>query len=120
MPLIPPWGPAIDLELGTLPQLVTDGRYSIWTVLPRYDSGGRGVGGGRARIFAAAEAHYMDRRLAGNVVLSFFDGPKAGSDEVATSHPMPLTTLLAILPIGPLEEIMVVLDLLCCNQNVQL
>jgi hypothetical protein len=75
-----------------LPQRVTECRYSIWTVLPRYDSGGR-WGEGRARIFAAAEAYYMDRRLAGNVVLSFFDGPKAGSDEVVTFHPMPLTTL---------------------------
>ena len=36
----------------------------------------------RARMFAAAEAFYVDRRLVGNVLQSFFDGPKAGSEEV--------------------------------------
>ena len=33
-------------------------------------------------MFAAAEAFYVDRRLVGNVLQSFFDGPKAGSEEV--------------------------------------
>jgi hypothetical protein len=33
-------------------------------------------------MFAAAEAHYVDRRLVGNMLQSYFDGPKAGSEEV--------------------------------------
>jgi hypothetical protein len=33
-------------------------------------------------MFAAAEAFYVDRRLVANVLQSYFDGPKSGSDEV--------------------------------------
>lgn len=36
----------------------------------------------KARMFAAAEEFYVDRRLLGNVVVSYFEGGKAGSDEV--------------------------------------
>ena len=39
----------------------------------------------KARMFAAAEAFYVDRRLVGNVFVSYFDGPKAGTDEVMWS-----------------------------------
>jgi hypothetical protein len=37
-------------------------------------------------MFAAAEAHYVDRRLVGNMLQSYFDGPKAGSDEVLSPY----------------------------------
>jgi hypothetical protein len=48
-------------------------------------------------MFAAAEAHYVDRRLVGNMLLSYFDGPKAGSDEVLPSTVPSWTTAFTIL-----------------------
>uniref|UniRef100_A0A7S0HYR7 GRIP-related Arf-binding domain-containing protein n=1 Tax=Hanusia phi TaxID=3032 RepID=A0A7S0HYR7_9CRYP len=36
----------------------------------------------KARMFAASEDFYIDRRLVSNVLISYFDGNKAGSDEV--------------------------------------
>ena len=48
----------------------------------------------KARMFASSEDHLVDRRLLTNIVVSYFDGQKAGTDEV-------LKLLCSILDMSP-------------------